>query len=73
MFYGLDSLNSMSSNNCFTCPSLGKGIPMDPSDANHVSKKEFKSKELVIDIPPDLEPAEWPECCIYRVQRNCAK
>ena len=60
----------MASNNCFTCLSLGKGKPMDPSDANHVSKKELKGKELVIDIPPDLEPAQWPECCIYRVPKK---
>ena len=39
-------------------------------DANNVSKKELKGKEFVINIPPDLEPAEWPECCIYRVPKK---
>nr|POF02793.1 upf0481 protein [Quercus suber] len=48
----------------------GKGKPMDRHDANHVSKKELKGKELVIDIPPDLGPAQWPECCIYRVPKK---
>ena len=43
---------------------------MDCPDANSVSKKELKGKEFVIDIPPDLEPAEWPECCIYRVPKK---
>ena len=43
---------------------------MDCPDANSVSKKELKGKEFVIDIPPDLEPAQWSECCIYRVPKK---
>ena len=61
----------MASNNWFfICLSLGKGEPMACPDANNVSKKELKGKEFVINIPPDLEPAEWPECCIYRVPKK---
>lgn len=39
---------------------------------NNVSKKE-KCKEVVIDIPQDLGPAQWPECCIYRVPKKLRK
>ncbi|XP_059439864.1 UPF0481 protein At3g47200-like [Corylus avellana] len=31
------------------------------------------ASELVIDIPSDLPPAEWPECCIYRVPKLLRK
>ncbi|XP_062173381.1 UPF0481 protein At3g47200-like [Alnus glutinosa] len=42
--------------------------------AIHVPEKSLKCKELVIDIPDNLEPAEWPkECCIYRVPRKLRK
>ncbi|KAF3948408.1 hypothetical protein CMV_025590 [Castanea mollissima] len=56
----------------FSSPEIfaGKGKPMGSPDANNVSKKELKGKEFVIDIPPDLEPAQWPECCIYRVPKK---
>ena len=27
-------------------------------------------EELIIDVPQDMEPAQWPECCIYRVPKR---
>ncbi|KAF5469993.1 hypothetical protein F2P56_010547 [Juglans regia] len=38
--------------------------------ASRVSEKDIECEEYLIDIPPDLEPAEWPECCIYRVPKR---
>ncbi|XP_059439909.1 UPF0481 protein At3g47200-like [Corylus avellana] len=32
--------------------------------------KEAECKDYFIDIPPHLPPAEWPECCIYRVPKK---
>jgi hypothetical protein len=29
-----------------------------------------KEPECFINIPPDLPPANWPECCIYRVPKE---
>jgi hypothetical protein len=46
---------------------------MSCQDASDGQKKGLKCEELVIDIPSDLEPAEWPECCIYRVPKKLRK
>jgi len=35
--------------------------------------KEPKCEELVIDIPLIDEPAQWPECCIYKVPNKLRK
>jgi hypothetical protein len=29
--------------------------------------------EFIIDIPSELPPADWPECCIYRVPKLLRK
>ncbi|KAB1226483.1 hypothetical protein CJ030_MR1G014065 [Morella rubra] len=34
---------------------------------------DLKCKELVLDIPWVPEPAEWPQCCIYRVPKKLRK
>jgi hypothetical protein len=43
--------------------------------ASHVHEENgLKCKELVINIPAYLGPAEWPEeCCIYRVPKKLRK
>ncbi|XP_062173379.1 UPF0481 protein At3g47200-like [Alnus glutinosa] len=42
---------------------------MPSQAASHVQENDLKCKELVIDIE-DLEPAEWDECCIYRIPKK---
>ncbi|KAB1199208.1 hypothetical protein CJ030_MR0G027000 [Morella rubra] len=46
---------------------------MSCHSATHASKMNLKCKELALDIPWVLEPAEWPQCCIYRVPRKLRK
>ncbi|KAG2669217.1 hypothetical protein I3760_14G024200 [Carya illinoinensis] len=41
--------------------------------ASRVSEKDLECKEFLVDIPSELEPAEWPECCIYRVPKKLRK
>uniref|UniRef100_A0A2N9G7B7 Uncharacterized protein n=1 Tax=Fagus sylvatica TaxID=28930 RepID=A0A2N9G7B7_FAGSY len=32
--------------------------------------KPARYEELIIDVPQVMEPAQWPECCIYRVPKR---
>jgi hypothetical protein len=41
--------------------------------ASDPNGKEVELEELVIDIPLALEPAQWPECCIYRIPKKLRK
>jgi hypothetical protein len=42
---------------------------MKKMDSDSIAK-ESQSKDFIINIPPDLPPAEWPGCCIYRVPKK---
>jgi hypothetical protein len=46
---------------------------MDASDLVRREASDEDCEELLIDIPSDLPPAEWPECCIYRVPKLLRK
>ena len=35
-----------------------------------VTQDNLICEELIIDVPLVTEPAQWPECCIYRVPKN---
>ena len=37
--------------------------------------KQLESNDVVIDVPQvmAMEPAMWPECCIYRVPKTLRK
>jgi predicted nucleic acid-binding protein len=43
---------------------------MVPTTAGSSHKINFVREELIIDVPQDMEPAQWPECCIYRVPKR---
>ncbi|KAG2669238.1 hypothetical protein I3760_14G025400 [Carya illinoinensis] len=40
---------------------------------SRVLEKDIELGEYLIDMPPVLEPTEWPECCIYRVPKRLRK
>ena len=33
-------------------------------------EKEHECDDFLIDIPQALEPAQWPECCIYKIPKK---
>ncbi|XP_030963886.1 uncharacterized protein LOC115985055 [Quercus lobata] len=39
-------------------------------DIRIVTESDLMCEELIIDVPLVVEPAQWPECCIYRVPKN---
>ena len=43
---------------------------MVPTAAGSSHNIHTVSEELIIDVPQDMEPAQWPECCIYRVPKR---
>ena len=43
---------------------------MVPPTAGSSHEIDIVSEELIIDVPQVMEPAQWPECCIYRVPKR---
>ena len=39
-------------------------------DIRIVTESDLMCEELIIDVPLVMEPAQWNECCIYRVPKN---
>ena len=39
-------------------------------DIRIVTESDLMCEELITDVPLVMEPAQWPECCIYRVPKN---
>ena len=40
------------------------------ADIRIVTESDLMCEEMIIDVPLVMEPAQWPECCIYRVPKN---
>ncbi|XP_075646753.1 UPF0481 protein At3g47200-like [Castanea sativa] len=45
-------------------------MKMEPTSATGSLKNDLMCEELIIEVPLVMEPAQWPECCIYRVPKN---
>ena len=48
-------------------------MKMEPTSATGSLKHDLICEELIIDVPLVTEPAQWPECCIYRVPKNLCR
>ena len=38
-------------------------------DIRIVTESDLMCEELITDVPLVMEPAQWPQCCIYRSLR----
>ena len=55
------------------CPLKNYGMCKDHTIDIRITKQDLMCDELNIDVPLVMEPAKWPECCIYRAPKRLRK